>query len=447
MNIWDRLFGSSVPAVAAAAGPSTRFGRYSDAHKGPANYQAWEEAIQAFEQQDFLASFEAFFRYLRDEAEDNVRFQRQGDELWFEFYQGSKRITGQADARRLRASAPVARLGKVPPELMQRLTAQNYELKYCRFALDNERCLLALFDTSAIDASAHKLYHALKELALQADKQDDLLQAESPAVLPLANSHLQQLSAAERQCKQDFLVREIDAAFAYLSSNQCKPEEHPGAVAYLLLDLVYRLDYLLKPEGPTMEALERMHRRYFAREEEPQAVTFKNVRLIGELQELAAHAPARFDRELYVGKSTFGLTLPVSHDRVAALIRNELPNLEWYQENGFETIALAVPGYVIGYCLFNYAVPLPIRDFFHLYYRIRHEEYFLELGFEQQFLDPQGRPLRRPLRAAIEEIVLTHQAQYPRLRPALATLVYDRLSNFSQAYLSMIADLDLGKAY
>ncbi|MEL6276623.1 MAG: hypothetical protein AAFU03_16105, partial [Bacteroidota bacterium] len=172
MSIWDRLFGIE-PAVEDSSQPSFRFGRYTDAYKSPANYVAWDEALTAFEEEDFSAAFAAFFRYLRDEEEDNVRSQREGDKLYFEFYQGSKRVTGFADNHQLRATARIVRLGAAPSSLLQRLTALNYELKYSRFAIDKERCLTIVFDTLLHDASPHKLYHALKEMALQADKQDD----------------------------------------------------------------------------------------------------------------------------------------------------------------------------------------------------------------------------------------------------------------------------------
>lgn len=443
MSIWDRLFGLD-PLPEPTEQPKYRFGRYSDAYKTAANYGAWDKALSDFEQENFLDSFESFLHYLLDPQEDNVRVQREDDKLYFEFYQGSKRVTGYADHRQLRATARIVRLGAAPPELLQRLIGQNYELKYSRFAIDEDRCLAIVFDTLLHDASPHKLYHALKEMALQADKQDDLLLEEFKELLPVEINHLRQLSALEKQAKKDFLAQKIGQELVYLGSNQCNPEEHPGAIAYLLLDLVYKLDYLLIPEGHTMEALERMHRMYFAREDD-QPVTYKNVRLIGELQELLQRAPNDFAEELYAGKSTFGLTLPVSHDRLKNLIEGELSNMDWYQDNGFGRVALAVPGYIVGYCLFNYATPPPDRDLFHLYYRIREDEYFRQLGYQQEFLDKDGRPARRAIRAAINEIEERHRSQYPRMRPVLSSLDFDNLTNFSRSYLRMIKELDLGK--
>ncbi|MCP9234638.1 YbjN domain-containing protein [Lewinella sp. JB7] len=444
MSIWDNLFGRKATPRSGGE-PEHRFGRYTDAHKSRENYAAWDQALDAFEEGDFIDSCTAFMAYLRDEREDNVKWQREADRVYFELYQGSKRVTGVADREQLRATARIARLEEENAQLLRRLTDMNYELKYSRFALDEEDCLTIIFDTPVHDASPHKLYHALKEMALRADKQDDLLLEEFGSILsPVEVTHLEPISAPEKQLKLDFLRERIQGVIDYLASSRINPEEQPGAVAYLLLDLVYRLDYLLIPEGHTMEALERMHRMYFAREED-QAVTYKNVRLLGELQHLLLRAPESFAEELYAGKSTFGITLPASHDRLGSLIANELPNMDWYQDNGYPEVARAIPGYIAGYALFNYATPPPDRDLLHLYYRITEDDYFRRLGYRQEFLDREGRPARRAIRAAITDIVEHHRREYPRLRPGLSHLDFASLSDFSRTYLEMVRELDLGK--
>lgn len=444
MSIWDTLFGRT-PGYNPDSEPEFRFGRYTDAYKTPANYAAWDAALAAFEEGEYLESCEAFMLYLLDEQENNVQFKAEEDKLYFEFYQGSKRVIGFADLHQLRASASIAKLKGNNAELLQRLLSLNYEMKYSRFAINEEDCLSIVFDSPINDASPHKLYHALKELALNADKQDDLLVDEFSGYLsPTEITHLKELSPADKTRKLNFLTSHIQSVIDYLSTGKLNPEEQPGAVAYLLLDLVYRLDYLLIPEGYTMEALERMHRMYFAREDD-QPVTYKNVRLLGELQHLLRRAPESFDEELYEGKSTFGITLPANHDRLVSLIDSELSNMDWYQDNGYLEVAKAIPGYITGYAMFNYAVPPPDKKLLELYYRVTENSYFQELGYDQQFLDQDGRPARRAIRAAISNIADGYKDEYPRLRPGLSQLNFDNLSDFGRSYLKMIKELDLSK--
>ncbi|OAV42689.1 hypothetical protein [Lewinella sp. 4G2] len=444
MSIWDSLFGRT-RGYDPTGDPDFRFGRYTDAYKTPANYAAWDESLHYFEEGKFLESAEAFMRYLLDEREDNVQFQLAEGKLYFEFYQGSKRITGFADEQQLRASASIAELKEPRADLLQRLLGMNYEMKYSRFAINDTNCLAIVFDTPVNDASPHKLYHALKELAMNADKQDDLLIDEfGESLLPTEITHLQQVAPADKALKLDFLTGHIQGVIDYLSQDLLNPEEQPGAVAYLLLDLVYRLDYLLIPEGYTMEALERMHRMYFSREAD-QPVTYKNIRLLGELQHLMRRAPESFNEELYAGKSTFGITLPANHDRLVSLIDSELPNMDWYQDNGYAEVASAVPGYIAGYALFNYSVPPPDKQLLELYYRVVEDDYFRKLGYQQLFLDQNGRPERRAIRAAISDITDQFRDEYPRLRPATSQLSFDNVVDFGRSYLSMVRELDLTK--
>ncbi|MFT4685052.1 MAG: hypothetical protein ACJATN_001476 [Neolewinella sp.] len=445
MSIWDTLFGRA-PGYDPTDGPDFSFGRYTDAFKTPENYTAWDKALLTFENGQYLESIEAFMAYLYDPTEDNVKWQSEKGKLYFEFYQGSKRVTGFADVEQLRATARIARLDANNTDLLHRLTTMNYEMKYSRFAIDEDDCLTIVFDSPINDVSPHKLYHALKEMALRADKQDDLLLDEFNEFLsPVEITHLHELSKEEKGRKLGFLRGHIQSVIDYLATGKLNPEDQPGAVAYLLLNIVYKLDYLLIPEGYSMEALERMHRMYFAREDDEQPVTYKNVRLLSELQHLLLRAPESFAEELYAGKSTFGITLPASHDRLAALIDNELPNMDWYQDNGLSEVAQAIPGYIAGYALFNYAVPPPDKDLLQLYYRVCEDEYFRNLGYKQQFLDSNGRPARRAIRAAVNDLAERHRSAYPRLRPSASQLNFENLTDFGRSFLRMMRELDLSK--
>lgn len=444
MSIWDTLFGRD-PGYDPSDEPDYSFGRYSDAYKTPENYAAWDRALEHFEEGRYLESCEAFMAYLRDEREDNVKWQPEEGKLYFEFYQGSKRVKGFADTEQLRAEADIARLADANGDLLRRLTRQNYEMKYSRYAISPGGCLSIVFDTPIDDASPHKLYHALKEMALAADKQDDLLLDEFKDCLqPTEITHLRQISETEKTLKLNFLREHIQGLIDYLAEGKIEPEQQPGAIAYLLLNCVYRLDYLLIPEGYTMEALERMHRMYFAREED-QPVTYKNVRLLSELQHLLRRAPQNFSEELYAGKSTFGITLPAGHDRLVTLINGELPNMDWYQDNGYPRVARAIPGYIVGYALFNYSVPPPAKDLLELYYRVSEDAYFRKLGYRQQFLSNDGRPARRAIRAAIADLAARHAEGYPQLRPAVSNLNFDNRIDFGRSYLKMVRELDLSE--
>ena len=63
-------------------------------------------------------------------------------------------------------------------------------MNFGRFALGESNELLVVFDTYTLDGSPYKLYFALKEMATQADKFDDLLLDEFDMLKPVEVSHL-----------------------------------------------------------------------------------------------------------------------------------------------------------------------------------------------------------------------------------------------------------------
>lgn len=440
MSFLERWFGGKEEE---AVRPDIRFGRYSDSYKDTESYDAWDESLMKFEEGLFLDSYRHFLQFLRDEDEDNVRWEDSEQGLAFELFQGSKRIVGWATRHRLRAEARVARISEPRPELLRRLVEQNYSLKYSRYALDPDQHITVVFETETVDASPYKLYYALKEVATQADKQDDLLLEEFGQLESVDSSHLEPLPKLQTKVKHQFIVSSIRKTLQEIERGPLDKETYPGGIAYLLLALIYKIDYLTKPEGYTMETLERAHRQYFKKDTE-RSTQEKNQALMEALQQLLERSEQNYSREMYRVKATFGITSPVTHDRIVNLIDGEIRHMDWYKDNSYFRVAESIPSYIIGYSLFNYAIPQPDRDFFHLFYRVTEAPYFKALGFEPAYCHPETRQLdRRVIRRAIDSIVKRHRDKYPRLRPAVSTLVFDNVIDFSRSFLLMIRDLDL----
>ncbi len=419
--------------------PDTRFGRYSDSYKSPMHHRVWDMAVEAFEAGQYLNSFRAFLEYLRDEQEDNVQWKDEGTSISFELYQGSRKVVGIANTRHVKAEAVIAKANRLHVAFMRRLVEHNFNLSYCRYALDSTDHIVLMFDTFTLDGSPYKLYHALKELATHADKQDDLLLEEYEDLQPVTTAPLWSLSDKERQVKYAYILREIQAALKVWESNCIDKDQYAGGIGYLLLQLIYKLDYLTQPQGYTMEALERMHRLYFS--EDNKSATHKNLMLIKELRQLAARPAEQFYKELYRTSATFGITTPVNHTMIADFIKSELPNMDWYYEHGYQEIALAVPGFIVGYCLFNYALPRPVRNLMHLYMHIIEADFFEQLGIPSPWR--QARVLQpRVVRQAIARIVAANQKEYPGLNPAVGSLQFKDLPTFARTFLSMIAEME-----
>lgn len=442
MSIFDRLFGSSSNTLAPQ--PDIRFGRYSDSYKEAVNYNYWDLSLEKFENEEYLESYRAFFRYLRDDSEDNVRYEEENGKITFEIYQGSKKITGHVDETSLKAESKIAHSDVLNVGFMRRLIEQNFGLEYSRFALDEQNNITIVFDTYTLDGSPYKLYYALKEVATRADKQDDLLLDEFKMLEPVDTSHLAHLPQNEKEAKYNFITREIGKVLEEVEHGGLDKDQYPGGIAYLLLNLIYKLDYLIKPEGYMMETLERLHRLYFAKDDK--STTKKNLTFCKDLTKLKDRPSEEFFKEMYRVTATFGITTPVNHDRVVSFIDGELNNMDWYHDNGHEAVALAIPGYIVGYCMFNYAIPKPDRELFHLYFQITEHEYFQSLGFNLNFYDrSEGRFKKKAIKKAIAQIVEKNKLKYPKLHPAVSSLNFNSPAGFAKSYLLMVRNLDVTK--
>ncbi|MBK6950056.1 MAG: hypothetical protein IPH16_20070 [Haliscomenobacter sp.] len=442
MGLFDRLFRSS---SRQARIPLVKLGRYSDSYKKPSNYEAWDRSLHLFDENRYLESYLEFFHYLRDDEEDNVFFSLEEGKLSFEIFQGSKKLEGFATTETIKCEAKIARSQSLNVGFMRRLIEKNFMLKYARFALDPQNNLTIAFDTFTLDGSPYKLYYALKEVATNADKLDDLLVDEFKILQQIDNAKVRDIPVEHKEIKYAYLKSQIERVKSGMQAGPIHKDQFPGGHAYLLLNLIYKLDYLTQPEGYMMETLERMHRVYFAND--GKSTIEKNQILCKELDKLAARPKEEFFKEMYQVSFTFGITTPVNHDRIVHFIDSELHHMDWYLDNHYTDTALAIPGYIVGYSLFNYAPPKPIRELLQLFYPICEPDYFRALGMDFQLHDPGSGTLnKKSVKAMIERILEENKAAFPKLHAATGSLSFDSLPAFAKSYLLMIRNMDPVKA-
>lgn len=437
MSFFEKLFGNGKPVTQ----PAIRFGRHTDCYRTPAQDEAFDFALQEFEKGQFLNAYLFFFKYLLNEEEQNVKVWEEASELRFEFFQGSKKITGFANDNKLYAESKVAHAKALHTSFMRRMLDENFELKYSRFSLSPENDIVIVFDTYTTDGSPYKLYGALKELATYADKHDDLLIDEFD-VLEVSEMQIRrELPDWEKEVKYNYIVRQINDTFLEIDTGRLKADQYPVAMIYLLLHLCYKLDYLTRPEGYMMETLERIHRLAFAQDDKNGAQ--KILLLRKEFQKLLDRPKEKFFKEMYEVSATFGITVSVDHQKVALIIDQELPNVKWYKDNGHDRVALAIMGFIVGRCFFIFAVPPPDRDLFHLLMQVLESEYFSELGFSTFYKN--GAFKEKEIKQAIRNIVHQHKKSYGRLNPELRKLVFSSLPAFAESFLWMMRELDLSR--
>ncbi|HEX6427609.1 MAG TPA: hypothetical protein VF008_07995, partial [Niastella sp.] len=250
--MFDKLFGRGKKKP---ENPDISFGRYSDNNKTIEKVRRWTDADNLFKQQAYYDSIDAFFDYLADDKQRNVILQRTNETGTFQIFQGSKIVRGEFDKESLKAEITLAKMPQASVPVMRRLLEMNFTLYYSRYALDNDR-LCMRFDSDIKTANPNKLYYGLKELAIKADKLDDLLVQEFAALQTVDTEHIIEIPQKEKDVKYDFMMLWIRETLDYIASLDA--DKFSGGIAYLLLALAFRIDYLICPDGKLLNELEKV---------------------------------------------------------------------------------------------------------------------------------------------------------------------------------------------
>ena len=433
----DRIFGKGKKREEPE--PDIFFGRYSDNNKPAGKVSRWTDADNLFKQKKYDESIDAFFEYLRDDAVQNVVYERNGAEGRFEFYQGSKIVRGTFNDKQLSAEVTLAKMPQPSVPVMRRLLEMNFNLYYSRFALDNDR-LCMRFDSAIEGATPSKLYYGLKELSTKGDKQDDLL-VQDFSVLQITDvEHIVEIPPNEKEVKYEYLQKWLKETLEAIASADA--DKFSGGISYMLLSLIFRIDYLIGPEGKLLNEMEKTAAIYFKKDERPAAE--KNRDIIEEFKKIQAKTKEEIFSYLFRSKHTFAIVAPQNHKAVTDSIHAANQNMGWYRDNNYPFIASQVTEYGISYCQYSYSLPRMITELFHLYMRINYADYFQALGFHTVYYDPVKATFNsEKVIDQVKAIQDKWKSKYPNADFKVQNIRFDSLVNFNQSFTSEIEYLNM----
>ncbi|HYO22160.1 MAG TPA: hypothetical protein VER36_07120 [Flavisolibacter sp.] len=419
--------------------PAIQFGRYSDNNKPVAKVEKWNESETLFKQKKFEESILAFFDYLRDDDEDNVRVVKEEDQYKFLFYQGSKIVRGYFNKEQIEAEIVLAQMPHPSVPVMRRLLEMNFNLYYSRYSL-HEGKIYMFFDSDIETANPSKLYYGLKELSTKADKQDDLLVQDFTTLLPIDVEHIVQIPDEEKAVKLRFFKQWIEETIALIGT--VDNDKYSGGIAYLLLALAYRIDYFIVPEGKLQVEIEKIVEIYFRKDN--RLVTEKNQEMMDCFQKLATKDKTEFYPYLFRSRHTFSIVTPQNYKTVADAIFNANQNIAWYKEHKMPEVAARISEYGFSYCQYSYSLPKPVSELFQLFMMINYPEYFAALGFTDVYYDREkGEYNKEKIREQTESIVGRWKEKYPELKFDTEKLKYDNPVAFNQTFTTEVEYLNL----
>lgn len=433
--VFDKLFGW---VRKKEEDPPIPFGRYSDNNKSVQKVQRWTEADELFREKEFMKSIEAFFDYLCDDEQQNVQLHRENGTLNFTLHQGSKIIRGKIDNERVTAETAIAIMHESSVPVMRRLLEMDFHLYYSRYAL-RDNVIMMLFGSDVVTASPNKLYYGLKELATKADKQDDLLISEFKFLQPVDTEHIVHLSEQEKETKYTFLQKWITETLDQV--NTLDTEKFSGGISYLLLTLVFRIDYLISPEGKILSELEKIASSYYSKDDKTSPE--RNPVMIEGFKKLLNKPKDEIFAQFFRSKYTFAIVAPHNTKAVSDAIQTALQNMIWYRDNNYPDIANSVMEYGFAFSQYSYSLPKPLSDLFRLFMQINYGEFFKALGFQTSYYDKEKNYFNEDaIDDKIDSIIYYWKPKYAALAFKTKKLKFDTLVNFNQSFLQEVSELN-----
>lgn len=417
------------------------FGRFSDSLTEPNQVKLFDEALKKFETNDYIANYKLFLQFLTNKKDDNVLISETASGINFEIIQGSKKITGLATVQKFYCVSKIAQVDTLQVRYLRQMIEANFAFMYIRFAIDPDNNIVLLFESVASEASPYKLLEALRELAIYADKNDDLLLSEFKDDLkPLDLGLRKELPSNTRNFYAHYLIQEIEQTFAYLLQNPILETQYMGGVAYLWLSLAYQLDYLLAPQGYINDSIERIERLFF--EKSTESYSIKNKKIADEFLNIKERRLDLILDELYQTTCTFSIMSVKTIRELANLIDSELPNMNWYAKNNYQKIAFAVTDFIVGNAQFNNSFPDFERQLLHLYMQVRHFDFFKQLGLNSNFKNAAGILNTKEIKNALQAILVENNIAKKQIEICITTLNCTDEVSWARSYLEMITLLN-----
>jgi hypothetical protein len=430
-------FGKSKETIQSTDKKAITYGRFTDRNKTSVQHGYWDSSVEWFKQGNYLQAVETLLYYIRDPEQNNVNVIADREKVEFFITQGSKTFHGKAANGIIEAEARIARFTNPPVPVMRKLLALNYALRYCWCGIkDDYFCLF--FSTPFEHSSAWKLYSAFREMALNADKQDDLLTEEFESLEPLDNQENILLPVQIVDTKINYLKKWIREALEQVQNSD--QQKYSGLNSYRLLALCLRVDYLLAPQGMLMDTLEKIIDIYFKR----QQGTDVNPQLIREFEAILNMPEEKIRNSFYQVQSTFAIVSPSTYKQVADFIFEESKSRDYYLKNYEPQHVPVIYEYINGYSLFYFGLLRPLIDLMHLYYKILHSDFFRDIeGTEGIYNHVSGALNKALIIRQIEDIVRRNKQTHPGLVFNHTKLRWNSLSEFSVSFFSEFDFLNL----
>lgn len=421
--------------------PSIRIGRYTDYYKSKHQRRNWQLAETKFGEKQYADALFAFFDFLSDTEEKNLTCHPGGEGFHFSLLQGSRKVTGIYDGTTVRAYTPIAYMPEPGTAIMRKLLELNYTLYYSHSAISPENKLKMIFSAPVQAASPSRLYFGLKELAIKADQIDDMLLSEFPTLQQVASDHIQKVPERELETKYKFFRSWVEETLAQVAA--LNHDTFSGAIAYYLLSLVYRMDFLLTPEGKLLAEIEKIHTLYWTQQEEV-GLAERNQKIYDAIRKLLDMTKEEFASCIYRTGYTFSIAQAPQMEKITEYITAAGNDAGWYMSNHHPQVIPSICEYCLLYTQFVYSLPKVFTELIQIFMVVRHPDFFQAFGMRKPLYNTAIRELdRAAIMASIDQVIANNRSHYPALSWSHDQISYQNIWEFGISFCQQFLTLNL----
>jgi len=435
---WLNFFETKTPC-------NISFGRGINATISKDEEELFNKAYEAFEKKEILNAYEYFFKslinYSNDFSNENIILHKDDKTLNFEMYQGCSKITGKITQEKLYAEVTIVKKEQASVALKRYILERNYQLTYSNY-FSNDKYIKLKLQLDNITISPQKVFFPLRELALNADFDKEHIKSEFPNIKLQEISHTSKLEEKELKIKYESLLEwidELDKKVLTLPSN-----DNAGMQAFLYLNILFKIDYLLVPKYKIYQKLTKKMQIYFG--EENSTIEAKNEELRRYVSKLKLLSYDEFSENFYSAKYTFNPVEKTSYDELINFITDSLTKIKWYKKNRYAQIVPTIYSYIALYSLYNYSVNSALKELLHTLVEVQHPDYFYSLDCDVLYNTDKEEFSKRTITSKIDTIIENHQDKYLGLVSFSNELNFNSLNEFSNSYYLCLKNLDFEEA-
>lgn len=423
------------------------YGQQNHNKKSKAQKDAWERSVQLFEKKEYLKAYEEMFEYIKwydsDNKSENITIKKLNDKIEFEIAQGSILLKGYVTNKVLMVDVDMAVLKTLSSALLRKVLEKNVKYVYSKFYLTKDNHLKMKLNLDNSKMTASKVWHALKELATNADKEDDLLMNDFKSMYRSETDHIVHLSPDIKAIKIKYFRQWIEELNEL--TNKLDYHEYSSVIGYAWLELLFRVDYLISPQGKLEDDIYQILDNYYS-DRDQKSMAEHNSIFRKKFNKLKDKDDKDIEESLFVKKITFLSTSKEDKESVQEFLEKDLSTTKWYEENSHKELAIKIYDYKILFSLYKFNMPMPMLNLMHLYIQVRHNDFFVDMGDNIKFVE-NTKLNKKLIEKEIKKIAKNYKHTKEEDDDSFAfisfrnSIEYDSMHSFASSFVKALINL------